>query len=287
MVEYDFLISEGVAPSQINSMWFTYWDTLGIAPGQFNDRMYAWLGTIGYTGDLTDRHGKWRNGLISKPMLPQVQHSEVLEATPDRICIHWDRDMRISGHGVDAFNISIDGAPVIHPKSVHFDPHDSSILYLVLPAAVKHGQVLTWAYLDVPHITLEELAVPHTEPEFQTHTVINKVPLTFSDVVSFEAYVEDGVPDTLLAVYNDELALTNPFNAAAIIITINGTVVTTNGVGVSPVDFSNLEMTFTPNLVKGDVITFQYDARIDAGLTSVSDGLPINFAVNPVANQLA
>jgi len=107
-----------------------------------------------------------------------------------------------------------------------------------------------------------------------------------SDAVIFEAFVEDGVRGTIIAVYNDDLEIVQPFNPLAFKVMVNGKVVGTNGISIDPFDFTHLEITFHPPAFKGDVITFQYDARVDPGFIDTIENKPINNVVNPVDNQV-
>ncbi len=107
-----------------------------------------------------------------------------------------------------------------------------------------------------------------------------------SDSVIFEANIEDGVDGTIVAVYNDDLAIATPFNIASFIVMVNGHRVAINGVSIDPVFFDNLIIVFHPPVHKGDVVTFQYDARVDAGFTDDVQSKPINNAINPVTNNV-
>ena len=105
-----------------------------------------------------------------------------------------------------------------------------------------------------------------------------------SDAVLFEANIEDGVPGTIIAIYNDNLELSTPFNIKAFTVLINGVKATITGVSVDPVDLDNLLIEFTPRAYKADFVTFQYDARIDPGFIDTTENKPINYAVNGVTN---
>lgn len=108
-----------------------------------------------------------------------------------------------------------------------------------------------------------------------------------SDAIAFEVYVEDGVPGTIVCVYNDDMAVATPFNLNAITVLVNGSRVTVQGFGLSPVDPSNVEITFTPPVKAKDVISFQYDCRVDPGFTDDNQNLPVNYALNSVHNQIS
>jgi len=105
-----------------------------------------------------------------------------------------------------------------------------------------------------------------------------------SDSVIFEANIEDGVPGTIVAVYNDDLVITTPFNIAAFTVLVNGQRVAINGVSIDPVFPDNLIIEFHPPVHKGDFVTFQYDARVDPGFIDDIEHKPINYAVNGVTN---
>jgi len=107
-----------------------------------------------------------------------------------------------------------------------------------------------------------------------------------SDSVIFEANIEDGVPGTIVAVYNDDLAITTPFKTSAFTVKVNGVRVTVDGVAVDPVFFDNLLIEFHPPAFAGDVVTFQYDARVDPGFTDDVQKKPINNVINPVTNKV-
>jgi len=105
-----------------------------------------------------------------------------------------------------------------------------------------------------------------------------------SDSVIFEANIEDGVPGTIVAVYNDDLALTTPFSTNSFRVMINGVRATIDGISIDPVFFDNLIIVFHPRVYAGDVVTFQYDARVDPGFTDDIQKKPINNVINPVTN---
>jgi len=107
-----------------------------------------------------------------------------------------------------------------------------------------------------------------------------------SDSVIFEANIEDGVPGTIVAVYNDDLAISTPFNILSFTVKVNGVAVVIDGVSVDPVFFDNLLIEFHPPAFAGDVVTFQYDARVDPGFIDDVQKKPINYAVNPVTNKV-
>ena len=105
-----------------------------------------------------------------------------------------------------------------------------------------------------------------------------------SDSVIFEANIEDGVPGTIVAVYNDDLAVSTPFNLASFTVLVNGNKAVIDGVSIDPVFFDNLLIEFHPPVVKDDFITYQYDARVDPGFIDDVEKKPINYAVNGVTN---
>ena len=107
-----------------------------------------------------------------------------------------------------------------------------------------------------------------------------------SDSVIFEAYIEDGADGTIVANYNDDLEIATPFNINAFKVLINGVKAIIDGVSIDPVDLDHLLIEFHPPVFKGDVVTFQYDARIDPGFTDSIESLPINNALNPITNHV-
>ncbi len=107
-----------------------------------------------------------------------------------------------------------------------------------------------------------------------------------ADAVIFEALIEDGVPGTIIATYQDDLEVASGFNLAAVTVLINGVPATVIGVDVSPIGYDVLEITFSPDAKAGDVVTYQYDCRVDPGIKDITESLPINNALNPVANGI-
>lgn len=120
-------------------------------------------------------------------------------------------------------------------------------------------------------------AKPHTAKPFPD----------MSDSAAFESFIEDGVPGTILVMYNDALSVGAHIDLAAFIVLVNGKRVTVSGVGVSPMEDDNFEVEFAPSVVHGDIVTFQYDCRVDPSFQDAVQNKPINFALNPVQNQIA
>lgn len=123
-------------------------------------------------------------------------------------------------------------------------------------------------------------ATAHTPPHA-------KIFPDMSDSAAFEAFIEDGVPGTILIVYNDALSVGAHIDLTAFIVLVSGNRVTVTGVGVSPMADDNFEIEFTPPAVHGDVVTFQYDCRIDPSFQDAVQNKPIDFALNPIQNQIA
>ena len=107
-----------------------------------------------------------------------------------------------------------------------------------------------------------------------------------ADATIFEALIEDGVPGTIIATYQDDLEIASGFNKDAITVFINGVPVTTVGADVGLAGYDILEITFSPDAKAGDVVTYQYDCRVDPGFTDVTESLPINNALNSVTNGI-
>jgi len=108
-----------------------------------------------------------------------------------------------------------------------------------------------------------------------------------SDSVIFEANIEDGVPGTIVAVYNDDLSITPGIDISAFTVKVNGANVVIDGVSIDPVFFDNLLIEFHPPVVHGDFITYQYDARIDPGFMDDVENKPINNVINGVTNLVS
>jgi len=111
------------------------------------------------------------------PLVPAVRQSVAHSHQTDGIQVTWDRDMVLTGDVTSQINVIINGGAPITPSSVEFHPHHPSVMAIVLPLLLAHGDVITWAYTSGA-FKIQELASPNTEADNQTYGVRNDVDLS-------------------------------------------------------------------------------------------------------------
>lgn len=254
-----------------NEMLFDYLTSKGCMQKQLNDKLYCSLKAGTFYGLSPNPR------VLSSIIDPSDEHS---------IIITWDRPVEMTCDVKTQFDVSIVGKVTHQPHEVTLDAIDHITMKLTMTASFAYGDIVTWTYDDSGHCIIQEIASPNGAVLSQTSPVSNNIKLITADAVVLEAFVEDGVPYTIIARYDVELTLELPFDKHAILVHVNGLSRHVTGVGLSPVDPTELEINIQPHIATGDKITFQYNASVDDGLYDAISYYPVDDTINVVENKL-
>jgi len=287
--EWLWLGHHGCTTGTLNDRWRCYFKAQGLT-GTYNEMLFDYLTSKGCTQkQLNDKlHCSLEAGTFyGLSPNPRVLSSTIDPSDEHSIILVFDRPVEMTCDVKTQFDVLVAGSTTHQPHAVTLDATDHVTMKLTMTSTFSYGDVVTWTYDDSGHCIIQEIAAPNGVMLSQTSPVINNIKMLLADAIVLEAFVEDGVPYTIIARYDVDLTLESPFNKKAMLVSVNGLSRQITGVGLSPVDPTELEITVQPHVAVGDKITFQYNASIDDGLYDSISYYPVDDTVNVVENRLA